>query len=473
MPNSPSRLTFPSCAAPRIRRKWWRAPTSLGLPPSASPTAILLPAWCALTTKRASETSSSSSARGWSPVDGFEVLAYPTDRAAYGRLCRLITTGNLKAKKGECALAFEQILSAGEGQIFIVIPPQQFPGRSAARNAVEWCAADPGSSPTPSVERSRISGAAFHAAPRPGNDSDFIRPPRSLGPRRPRPHLSRRRPLSSRRRAAPARTVGRTRRTARCAARCRQRRYLSRTGAPAARRRAHLRAGKMHIGRSRPAARRQCRTAPQAALGNGAAVRRIFPTPSPAPSMIAEACHFSLGELKYEYPDEPVPEGKTAQQHLEDLTWAGARERYSQDHLSRKASLADVQKRLHDELALIAKLDYARYFLTVHDVVAFARNQKQGNPLPGPRLGGQQRGVLLPRHHLGQSGQEQPLVRPLHFREPRRTARYRRRFRARAARGSDPVHLPALRPPSRGDLRNRGALPLAPRHPRSRQGAWV
>ncbi|MGC1325929.1 MAG: PHP domain-containing protein, partial [Xanthobacteraceae bacterium] len=55
--------------------------------------------------------------------DGFEVLAYPTDRAAYGRLCRLITAGNLKAKKGECELTFEQILSAGEGQIFIALPP--------------------------------------------------------------------------------------------------------------------------------------------------------------------------------------------------------------------------------------------------------------------------------------------------------------------------------------------------------------
>ena len=40
---------------------------------------------------------------------------------------------------------------------------------------------------------------------------------------------------------------------------------------------------------------------------------------------IANACRFSLGELKYEYPDEPVPKGKTAQQHLEDITWAGAR----------------------------------------------------------------------------------------------------------------------------------------------------
>ena len=46
---------------------------------------------------------------------------------------------------------------------------------------------------------------------------------------------------------------------------------------------------------------------------------------------IAQACRFQLGELTYEYPDEPVPEGKTAQGHLEDLTWAGARERYSLD----------------------------------------------------------------------------------------------------------------------------------------------
>src|SRR6516165_8610522 len=62
-------------------------------------------------------------------ADGFEALAYPTDRAAYGRLCRLISAGNLKAKKGECHLAFEDILSTSAGQIFIALPP---PGRSAA-----------------------------------------------------------------------------------------------------------------------------------------------------------------------------------------------------------------------------------------------------------------------------------------------------------------------------------------------------
>jgi len=57
----------------------------------------------------------------------------------------------------------------------------------------------------------------------------------------------------------------------------------------------------------------------------------------------------------------------------EDLTWTGARERYSLDRYP-EGIPADVQKRLRDELQLIAKLDYARYFLTVYDVVAFARN---------------------------------------------------------------------------------------------------
>jgi len=78
-------------------------------------------------------------------VDGFEAIAYPTDRAAYGRLCRLITAGNLKAKKGECHLSFDDILGSSEGQMLIVIPSKEFPGRSAAWSEAEWCAADPGS----------------------------------------------------------------------------------------------------------------------------------------------------------------------------------------------------------------------------------------------------------------------------------------------------------------------------------------
>jgi error-prone DNA polymerase len=83
---------------------------------------------------------------------------------------------------------------------------------------------------------------------------------------------------------------------------------------------------------------------------------------------IADSCTFSLDELKYEYPDEPVPEGKTPQSHLEDLTWEGARWRFP-GGIPEK-----VRDTLTKELALIEELEYARYFLTVHDIVHYARN---------------------------------------------------------------------------------------------------
>ena len=93
------------------------------------------------------------------------------------------------------------------------------------------------------------------------------------------------------------------------------------------------------------------------------------------PSAIAETLHiadrinFSLDELRYEYPDEACGESATPQEELERLTWAGARARFPQG-VSPK-----IRKKIDYELALIAELDYARYFLTVYDVVRFARSQ--------------------------------------------------------------------------------------------------
>ncbi len=84
---------------------------------------------------------------------------------------------------------------------------------------------------------------------------------------------------------------------------------------------------------------------------------------------IAEACHFSLDDLKYEYPDEPIAVGKTPQQHLEYLTWIGAKNRYP-DAIPDK-----ISQILQRELALIDTLSYAPYFLTVHDIVQWARGQ--------------------------------------------------------------------------------------------------
>jgi error-prone DNA polymerase len=83
----------------------------------------------------------------------------------------------------------------------------------------------------------------------------------------------------------------------------------------------------------------------------------------------ASRIDFSLDQLKYQYPDEPVPPGKTAQQHLEDLTWAGV-DKYFGDEAT-----DTLRATLRKELALIAELNYAHYFLTVHDIVHYARSQ--------------------------------------------------------------------------------------------------
>ena len=85
---------------------------------------------------------------------------------------------------------------------------------------------------------------------------------------------------------------------------------------------------------------------------------------------LADRCGFRLKDLEYEYPHEPTPPGKTPQQHLQDLAWAGAAWRYP-DGVPDK-----VIKNLEDEFALIAERKYAPYFLTVNDVVAFARKEK-------------------------------------------------------------------------------------------------
>ena len=85
------------------------------------------PAWCAPMTKRKKRNNIKLLVgTRLVTIDGFEVLAYPTDRAAYGRLCRLLTAGNLAAKKGECHLTFEEILAASEGQMLIAMPPALF-----------------------------------------------------------------------------------------------------------------------------------------------------------------------------------------------------------------------------------------------------------------------------------------------------------------------------------------------------------
>jgi error-prone DNA polymerase len=84
---------------------------------------------------------------------------------------------------------------------------------------------------------------------------------------------------------------------------------------------------------------------------------------------IAARCTFSLDELKYEYPDAIVPADRTAAEHLADLAWKGARKRYPEGVPEK------VEELLRHELALIAELGYEAYFLTVFDIVRFARRR--------------------------------------------------------------------------------------------------
>ena len=69
--------------------------------------------------------------------DGTSLLAYPTDRAAYGRLTRLLTLGKRRAPKGECHLDYADVVAHGEGQIVVVLPPEADRG-IAARVAADF-----------------------------------------------------------------------------------------------------------------------------------------------------------------------------------------------------------------------------------------------------------------------------------------------------------------------------------------------
>lgn len=84
----------------------------------------------------------------------------------------------------------------------------------------------------------------------------------------------------------------------------------------------------------------------------------------------AETLKFSLSDLHYNYPDEPTESGLGPQEELERLTWEGAKLRFPD------GVPAKVEKIIRHELETVRELNYARYFLTVHDIIKFARSQE-------------------------------------------------------------------------------------------------
>ncbi len=296
--------------------------------------------------------------------DAPSLLAYPTDRSAYGRLCRLLTLGQRRADKGDCILHLDDVAAHAEGLIFIVLPPDDFPSPSLLSS--------PGLTGRSSNHRSHdnegplLLDARFRGHDKGKFEDQLKRIKEMIGPRV-RLYLAARHSYrgDDRARIAALSELGKQRGITIVATNgvlyhAPHRRDLQDV-LTAIREKCIVAEAGLRLEAN---AERHLKSAHDMARLFSGYEDALYRTIE-----IAEACTFSLDELKYEYPDEPVPEGKTPQSHLEDLTWEGVTWRFPNGIPDK------VRQTLAKELALIAELDYARYFLTVHDIVRFARGQ--------------------------------------------------------------------------------------------------
>ena len=176
---------------------------------------------------------------------------------------------------------------------------------------------------------------------------------------------------------------------------------------------------------------------------------------------IARACTFSLGELGI------VPFRRRRSRRNARRGAPPPRSANGRPCATPRESRAAVAAQLEKELALIAKLEVAPFFLSVYEIVE--DRARQAHPLPGPGERRQQRGLLRARHHRGRSGALEPALRALSLGRARRAARHRRRLRARAPRRGDPGDLREVRPRSRGDGLARSSATAA----RARCARWA
>ena len=265
--------------------------------------------------------------------DAPSLLCFPTDRAAYGRLSKLITLGRRRAAKGDCEIYLEDVFTHSGGQLFISLPPWEI---------------------APEMKREPDPVYTTHLR-----------------------HL----------REVLGRDVW-------LAARCRYH------GNDSARLWALSQLAvdvnipliatndvRMHVPERKAlmdvltCIREHC-SVDQAGFRLMANAERHFKPPEEMARLfrrhpeaimqtmiIAERCTFSLDELRYEYPDDEAPPGTTPQAELTRLSWKGSNTRYPD------GVPPEVSAQISYELKLINELNYAPYFLTVHDIVRFARSQ--------------------------------------------------------------------------------------------------
>lgn len=261
-------------------------------------------------------------------VTGEEFLAYPRDRTAYGRLCTLLSKGKMKAAdgswqaKGACEITLDDLAQHSKGVQLIALPGRQIDqfaaGLKRLRHHLPTMQHIAASYLYRGDDRARINQLDMLAKEHTlsivaTNDVHY--------------HAADRRPLQD---------------VMTC--------ILHKTTI--------TKAGFLLDAN----AERHLKSPTQ--------MQTLFaewPHAIQASRTIADACNFALTELAYEYPTENVPENQTPQSYLEELTWKGAASRYN-------GAVPDrVKKTLHKELALISKLNIPQYFLTIYDIVNYAR----------------------------------------------------------------------------------------------------
>jgi len=254
-----------------------------------------------------------------------DLLAYPEDRAAYGRLCRLLTTGNRRAEKGDCILTIADLQEFSQGLRLIAVPPRRLLPAFGAE--VKRLAADLAGQlwlgitmPRLGNDRRRLAGLAALA-----KAADLK--PIALGD--PLYHVPDRRPLQD---------------IVTCI-------------------REHVTIDTAGFRLEQNAERH---------LKRPEEMERLF---ADLPQAVSETVRFldgldfSLDQLKYEYPHESFEGYASATEALVALVEDGVKRRFPEGADDR------TRKTIEHELAIIIKLEYEPYFLTVHDIVRFARSK--------------------------------------------------------------------------------------------------
>ncbi len=264
-------------------------------------------------------------------IDGFSVLAYPTDGSAWARLSALLTLGNLRAEKGDCHLYKADVYKHADNIKFVVLPPatlnEAFDFDSPFKNTLK-------------EYKEAFGNSLYIAATRLYNGHDGKRFYRLLqlsqhfqipivATNDVHFHSAARRQLQD---VVTCIREGCTIHNAGFRLQSNAERFLK---------------------------------PPQEMLR----LFRQYPDAIWRTQEIAEACRFSLDTLRYEYPEEITSGGRTPQQELAGLAWQGAHQYFGQP-LPPK-----VEDAIHHELHFIKEMNYAAYFLTVYDIVRFAKEQ--------------------------------------------------------------------------------------------------